>query len=408
MISLKHIISCHQNRFHHLLCFLIFSINSFAQTSSVSQGIGNTLQANMMPNCPSNHTTPLGTITSSDGVVWQVPAPIHFSTSNFLSDLHNSCNNVVPNALSNIDLSNIPVHVLDNDGDTITGYLFCDNYFELYINGQFIGVDAVPFTPFNSSVVRFKVSKPYTISVLLVDWEENLGLGTEVQATTNYHPGDGGFIAQFSDGTVTDSTWKAQVFYLAPLDDPNIVSELPNHVRSTATASNNPSCTNNCYAVHFPIDSNWTKTDYDDSFWPNAYLYTAAQVTNQPAYTNFANTCWSNSKFIWTSNLILDNLVLTRKKVNAVSGLNKISENTHWLSPKLIGNEIQLCSTADRQNVKFSLYNMLGKSIYEWSMPKLTANEIVHFSYPKNNQNHEVLLLKVEDSEGMHTFKIVL
>jgi hypothetical protein len=38
--------------------------------------------------------------------------------------------------------------------------LVADNYFELYINGM-IGVDATPFTPFNSHMVRFRVKRPY-------------------------------------------------------------------------------------------------------------------------------------------------------------------------------------------------------------------------------------------------------
>ena len=53
--------------------------------------------------------------------------------------------------------------------------MIADNYFELYINGRLIGVDATPFTPFNSHVVRFRVKRPYTIAVLAQDWEDKLG-----------------------------------------------------------------------------------------------------------------------------------------------------------------------------------------------------------------------------------------
>ncbi|MBF4391740.1 hypothetical protein EAY32_28175, partial [Vibrio anguillarum] len=78
------------------------------------------------------------------------------------------------------------------NGEEITGYIFADNYFELYINGQLVAVDTVPFTPFNSSIVKFKVNKPYTIAVKVIDWEENLGLGTEDNRGKAFHPGDGG------------------------------------------------------------------------------------------------------------------------------------------------------------------------------------------------------------------------
>jgi len=50
----------------------------------------------------------------------------------------------------------------------------------------------------------------YTIAVKVIDWEENLGLGSENNRGKKFHPGDGGFIASFSDGTVTNDKWKAQ------------------------------------------------------------------------------------------------------------------------------------------------------------------------------------------------------
>jgi hypothetical protein len=78
--------------------------------------------------------------------------------------------------------------------------------------------------------------------------------------------------------------------------------------------------------VHYPIPSDWNTVAFQDGGWPQASLYTAAQVTNQAAYTNFANTAWGNASFIWSSNLILDNLVLARFTVPAlteVSGIQK-------------------------------------------------------------------------------------
>ena len=58
-----------------------------------------------------------------------------------------------------------------------------------------------------------------------MDWDENLGLGTELSGKDPWHSGDGGVIAKFSDGTVTDSSWKAQSFYIAPLNSPDEVVE---------------------------------------------------------------------------------------------------------------------------------------------------------------------------------------
>jgi len=295
-------------------------------TGSVTQGQGTTTIANLMPGCASNHITPLGTITSTDSKIWVVPAETQFQTGPFASDLHNTCNQVAPVNLAAANLSNVPITEIDANGEVITGFLFADNYFELYINGVLVGVDAVPFTPFNSSVVKFRVSRPYTIAVKLVDWEEHPGLGSEIQAGDNYHPGDGGFIAQFSDGTVTNANWKAQTFYIAPLQNVNDVQELPNGTRSSANATLTPTCNQNCFAVHYPIPSDWNSVSFQDGGWPQASLYTAAQVTNQPAYTNFANSAWGSASFIWSSNLILDNLVLARFTVPALTEVSSIQK----------------------------------------------------------------------------------
>lgn len=57
-----------------------------------------------------------------------------------------------------------------------------------------MAIDPVPFTPFNSNVVRFRAQRPFDVAVMLVDWEENLGLGTDAGRGDPYHPGDGGLV----------------------------------------------------------------------------------------------------------------------------------------------------------------------------------------------------------------------
>ncbi len=46
--------------------------------------------------------------------------------------------------MSEFDLNKIPIVEVDNDGEIITGFMVADNYFELYVNGKLIGVDATP------------------------------------------------------------------------------------------------------------------------------------------------------------------------------------------------------------------------------------------------------------------------
>src|SRR6266478_6722425 len=85
----------------------------------------------------------------------------------------------------------------------------------------------------------------------------------EVFQGNTWHSGDGGFIAKFSDGTVTDSTWKAQSFYIAPLQHPDDVVEYGN-IHDTSHLGGRihplaklPTCREHCFAIHYPIPDGW-------------------------------------------------------------------------------------------------------------------------------------------------------
>lgn len=283
--------------------------STYGGTGSVTQGIGKTTN-NSLYSCSGGRVTSVGTITSTDGKVWTIPAETDFSTPTKLTDLFNECTGAKPTSISQVDLSKVPTVVIDADGEVIIGYIHGDNYYELYVNGKLVGVDAVPYTPFNSSVVKFKAKRPIKYAVKLVDWEENLGIGSEANGGNAYYPGDGGFIAKFSDGTSTSSAWKAQTFYIAPLADINCVSETGSS-RISSSCSNSPNSGAKSYALHWEIPSTWYTSDYDFSKWPSATTFTEAQVGVKPAYLNFTSS-FAGSQFIWSSNLVLDNLVLLR------------------------------------------------------------------------------------------------
>ncbi len=217
--------------------------------------------------------------------------------------------------------TNVPVVDIDPDGEVITGYIVADNYFELYVNGKLVAVDAIPYTPFNSVIVKFKAKRPITYAFKLVDWDEHLGLGMELFGGNPWHPGDGGLIARFSDGTVTDSSWRVQSFYIAPLNAPNEVVERGNVHDTTALGrvhphAKKPNCQDQCYAVHYAVPANWAAHSFDDSKWPRAYEYTDEDigVTNLPAYTRYPEL-FEGARWIWTVNLVFDNLVIARKTV---------------------------------------------------------------------------------------------
>ncbi|MCD9021748.1 hypothetical protein [Cohnella silvisoli] len=268
--------------------------------------------------CKGGRVSALGEITSEDGSKWVVPSNVNLSL-NDASDLSNRCTGVEYKNIADVDLYSIPVVEIDSDGVIITGYIFADNYFELYVNGKPVAKDPVPFTPFNASIVRFKAKYPMTYAIKAVDWEENLGVGTEDNRGNKYHFGDAGFVGVFSDGTVTDESWKAQNYYIAPLmSKEDVVIEIKDgkEVRAASNYSEPPACDANCYAAHFAIPDNWFAVDFDDSTWPNAWTYSedAVGVDNKSEYTNFRDE-FGKGKFIWTNNLNLDNEILLRHTV---------------------------------------------------------------------------------------------
>jgi hypothetical protein len=290
----------------------------------VTQGRAKTVVDNLYE-CPvkvGNHrVSAVGQIAASDGSVLTVPAETVFqSQSRFKgADLFNECNKVTPQIPSEVTTANIPIVEVDAEGEVISGYIIGDNYFELYVNGQLVAVDPIPFTPFNAVIVKFKAKRPITYAFKLVDWEEHLGLGMERSGGNAWHPGDGGLIARFSDGTVTDSSWRAQAFYIAPLNTPDEVVERGNVHDTTALGrvhphARKPTCQERCYAVHYGIPAHWAKPGFDDSRWPRAYEYTDEDVgvTNRPAYARYAEL-FDRARWIWTVNLALDNLVIVRK-----------------------------------------------------------------------------------------------
>ena len=291
--------------------------------ASVTQGPASAVTENLLTcSTRGSRVSAVGTITATDGTDWIVPADNNFETGPKAFDLYNECSQTTYDSLQEVDLDSVPVVEIDSDGEIITGYIFADNYFELYVNGELVAVDAVPFTPFNSSVVRFKVKRPITYAVKLIDWEENLGVGAESIRGSAYHAGDGVVVANFVDGaggsTVTDATWKAQTFYIAPLENPESVREVGAVRDSSEANADNLSCDESCYAVHYPIPEGWFSDSFDDGAWPEAVTYTneSVGVNNKASYTNFSDVfIGADAQFIWSSNLVLDNLVLVRKTV---------------------------------------------------------------------------------------------
>ena len=301
---------------------------TYTGTASVSQGPATVLTENIFE-CDRGREAPIGISTATDGSEWTVPAEVNFTDDSFpfASDLFNPCTKVeytsADEALAALDGTDI-IEV-DSDGEIITAYIFADNYFEMHINGVAVGKDNVPFTQFNSNIVRFKVNTPFTIAMKLVDWEENSGLGSEANRGQAFHPGDGGMVAVFKNSkddiiATTNSAWKAQTFYTAPIKDLSCASEEGSLRLSDACSNEDSNDGTSYYALHWKTPSNWESADFDDSDWPNATEFSnnTIGVDNKPAYTNFIDVFDNNeedAQFIWSTNVILDNEVLVRYTV---------------------------------------------------------------------------------------------
>ncbi len=300
--------------------------STYTGTGSVTQGAGATKTANLFPS--GVRVAALGTITSTDNKTWALPAEVNFTNAAFpfASDLYNSYvsgHNYANSSTATAALLSSNIVTVDADGEVFTAYIFEDNYFEMYVNGIPVGKDPVPYTDFNSCIVRFKAKKPFTVAVKCVDWEENLGLGTEKQGSSSNYIGDGGFVMLIKNASgsvvgITDNTWKAQTYYIAPISDLACLSESGN--ARLSTNCNTSVGASNSYGIHWAVPTNWFNTSYDDSNWPVAttFLNSTVGVDNKSSYTNFADVFDNASKdaiFIWSSNLKLDNLVLLRKKI---------------------------------------------------------------------------------------------
>ena len=170
--------------------------------------------------------------------------------------------------------------------DTIHGSIYADNWFAMYINGKLVAVDSIDFLPHNVVNVDILPEYPMTIAVLAKD-----NADPKTGCEYGKQIGDGGFILKFADGTVTDAKWKAKCFFYGPIDrnttEPKVRTD--------------------------PLPEGWQNPGFDDSTWPNAVEYTQERI--DPKEPFFQND-FKNAKWIWTSDLDLDNTVILRCRID--------------------------------------------------------------------------------------------
>ena len=158
---------------------------------------------------------------------------------------------------------------------TVTATIYADNYFELFVNGTQVFVDPLKFTPHQAVQVIFEIPKDTqpVYGILASDFATDSGY--EYTQTSSPQLGDGGLIATFSDGTITQKNWKCHTVLYGPTTD----SEAAGCSANNLTA---------CKVTDFGIPDNWAAVDFDDSGWYPAVEHTAEAVGwgRTPNYLN--------------------------------------------------------------------------------------------------------------------------
>ncbi len=193
---------------------------------------------------------------------------------------------------------------------TITLNAYADNWCTIFINGKMVAMDSIDFLPHNQISVKILPEYPLTIAVLAKD---NADPATGLEYGNRI--GDGGFILKLGDGTVTNATWKAKNFFKGPLNG-NIA---------------NPT------VEHTALPARWYATDFDDSGWGQATEFTAQEVGPDGDYVA---ADFTNAKFIWTSDLKLDNTVIFRTTVQKPAAYVKAWNTTPDLDVSALPAEL--------------------------------------------------------------------
>jgi hypothetical protein len=94
----------------------------------------------------------------------------------------------------------------DDTQTTVTGYIFADNYFEFYVNGELVETDPVSFTPHQAVEVNFTRNSSGTVVYAI--FAKDYGDAVTGLEYVNSSLGDGSLRVLLSDGTASSSSWK--------------------------------------------------------------------------------------------------------------------------------------------------------------------------------------------------------
>ncbi|HYU59776.1 MAG TPA: hypothetical protein VEK39_03385 [Solirubrobacterales bacterium] len=172
----------------------------------------------------------------------------------------------------------------------VSGQVFADNDFELYVNGKLVAEDPIDFTPFNVVPVEFRASYPMTFAI----WAKDFADPTTGLEYDNTQTGDGGLIAAFSNGVVTNGSWRSFVTFRGPTNVAECLAD-------PAT----------CHVETSPEPKDWNQPGFKAKGWAHATEHSRDEV--QPHAPDFDSYDWDGAEFVWGPDLVQDNTVLVRK-----------------------------------------------------------------------------------------------
>jgi hypothetical protein len=225
--------------------------------------------------------------------------------------------------------------------ETVTGTIYANNNASFYVNGKLVAVDPIPLAPHNAFNVSFEVpaGTDVTLAVEAHDFADDV-TGLELNDRCL---GAGGLRALFSNGVVTNSSWKCKTWHYGPVNwkacfaAADRAPELKVLPGCFFNVSEDDGLKTGCFSRITPVPEGWMTADFDDSGWEYATEWDDDYVrpfvwpvfpqgcaedpntTISPELDENGNnlTCpsnidWGDSKFIWRPDIDLDNRILCR------------------------------------------------------------------------------------------------
>lgn len=193
--------------------------------------------------------------------------------------------------------------------ETFSADVWADNWFEMRINGVEVAEDSVPITTersFNAESFDFEADRPFVVGLVAMDFKEN-DTGLEYIGTGRQQMGDGGLIVQITDAAgktavVSDANWQCLVIHTAPLD------------KACENESDPVAGEGVCAFETSAEPEGWDAAGFDASGWPQADIYTEAEVSPRMGYDEID---WADeAELIWGPDLEQSNTVLCRLTVD--------------------------------------------------------------------------------------------